>query len=199
MPKNIYLVTHAQAEHHLTKKAGGWYDSQLTEVGRQQAIKIGEWLAERNKGVPIYSSDLARAKQTAAMMNHSLGSTIVLDERLREKSVGIAEGKDQNWFYEHCDPVDHNNRLDHRIIEGSETIREFATRIYAAVQPAFEHERSIICTHGFAATFVIAAWLEIPIEHVGKMNFTVNNGTVTILHEDDFFCNRTLLDLNLAV
>ena len=39
--KNIYVVTHAEATHHIEGLVGGWYDSELTPLGRQHAERMG--------------------------------------------------------------------------------------------------------------------------------------------------------------
>ena len=38
--KNIYVVTHTESIHHIQGLAGGWYDTSLTENGKNQARKI---------------------------------------------------------------------------------------------------------------------------------------------------------------
>ena len=36
--KEIYVVTHTQATHHVDRLVGGWFDSELTEKGRTDAV-----------------------------------------------------------------------------------------------------------------------------------------------------------------
>ncbi|MCY0939906.1 hypothetical protein [Streptomyces antarcticus] len=50
-------------------------------------------------------------------------------------------------------------------------------------------------THGFALTFVVAAWIGMPIDSLGHVNFRVASGSITHLREDDFFHNRQLVRL----
>jgi probable phosphoglycerate mutase len=42
--KNIYVVTHTEATHHIERLAGGWYNTSLTVNGRSQARKIAKAL-----------------------------------------------------------------------------------------------------------------------------------------------------------
>ncbi len=65
--KNLFVITHTQSLHHMERKVGGWYDTGLTQRGRDDASKVAEHLAS-SVGVgsaEIFSSDLLRASQTA--------------------------------------------------------------------------------------------------------------------------------------
>lgn len=61
-------------------------------------------------------------------------------------------------------------------------------------------ELQIIVTHGFALTFVaaawiVAAWIGMPLEAVGFVNFTVPSGSITHLRQDNYWCNRAVTSL----
>ena len=47
-----------------------------------------------------------------------------------------------------------------------------------------------VVTHGYAMTFVIAAWIGMPLESTGSVNIRSTPGVVTLLEEDDRFRNR---------
>jgi probable phosphoglycerate mutase len=53
-----------------------------------------------------------------------------------------------------------------------------------------------VVTHGFAMTFVLAAWIKMPLESAGWVNFRSNAGGITHLHEDADLFNRTVMSLN---
>ena len=55
--------------------------------------------------------------------------------------------------------------------------------------------RQVIVTHGFALTFVIAAWIQMPAASVGYVNFRSRPGSITTLRHDDFFHNRQVAAL----
>jgi probable phosphoglycerate mutase len=48
----------------------------------------------------------------------------------------------------------------------------------------------VVITHGFALTFVIAAWIKMPIDALGYVSFRAASGSITVLREDDYFHNR---------
>jgi len=199
--RKIAVVVHAEAQHHVDQLVGGWYDSSLTERGRKQARQLGTALRRMFSGspVPIVSSDLKRARQTAEIIGEALQSTVVLDPRLRELNYGIAEGRPKTWLAERIVATPTcGSRLDHRVCEGAESRRELATRVYAAVDEilASDVKDIIIVTHGFAATFVIACWIGLPIDKVDYVSFTVSPASLSLLVKDDVFMNRSVQCLN---
>ena len=89
-------------------------------------------------------------------------------------------------------------RMDHRSNPGAETKREFAGRIYRAMDriAAGSFQYQVVVTHGFALTFVVAAWIKLPIESAGYINVKSTSGGITHLFEDDTFFNRQLVSVN---
>ena len=189
--KEIFIVTHTQATHHIDRLVGGCYDTDLTEKGKADAIACGKRLLELGlDGIPIISSDLARTRQTAEAIGECLGSPIRHDARLREMSFGDAEGRPVADVGGAIPSHDGDNRLDFRNTFGGETKRELASRLYEVMKEIIASERAIICTHGYATTFLIACWIGMPIESVGYVNFRVRPGGITHLVEDDIYVNR---------
>ncbi|MBN2240502.1 MAG: histidine phosphatase family protein [Dehalococcoidales bacterium] len=193
--QDLYVVTHAQATHHIDGLLGGWYDTSLTEKGTSQATALGNYLFEQIQvpGIPVYSSDLKRALQTAEQITRIFNSTITTDARLRELNFGEGNEKPDDWLQAHMTPppVD-GNRLDHRMYKGSESRREAGQRISVCIDEivSTKEENIIIVTHGHTLSFVIMAWLKIPVEHMAYGQFRTWSATVTHLHEDDLYGNR---------
>lgn len=206
--RSLFVVTHPEAQHHLEARVGGWHDSELTVRGEHQAELIAAELRSRipaDASAPVFTSDLRRTRTTAASIADQLGSRVIDVPGLREKSYGVAEGREQSWLDERFifppapeAAFDHAARLDHvEGIDGSETRREAGARVYAAVDEILAHRAShqVAVTHGFAHTFVIARWLELPLEAMGRATFAAQSGCITELTEDDRFGNRTLSSL----
>jgi probable phosphoglycerate mutase len=199
--RTIAVVVHAQSHHHVNRQVGGWYDTGLTLDGRDQARRAGKTLAAtvRIPSVPIISSDLRRAAETAEIIGEALSSQVSLDPRLRELRYGVAEGKPQAWLAERLEqPPEGQDPLDHRVCEGAESRRDLATRIYAAMSDALTRHPGdlILVTHGFAATFLLACWIGLPIERAGRVHFATRTASISTLVEDDRFANRSLAVLN---
>jgi len=91
------------------------------------------------------------------------------------------------------DPIDHDDG-----IPGSETRREAATRLYRALDGILARpgRTQSIVTHGFALTFLVAAWIGMPIGAVGRVSFGGRSGSLTHLSEDDVYGNRAVVVLN---
>ncbi len=193
--QTIFLITHCEATHSVEGKVGGWYDSELTERGKKQAQDLAVGLSKLTdlNTLKIYSSDLRRAAQTAELLKKNK-QVIKFDERLREMSFGSHEGLSQSEHHQTMVPVDPNvNRLDHRICPGAESRREVAVRMNAFMEELIGHDKdALIVTHGFAATFVIAAFQNIDVNSQGYINYALKPGSILKLKTDDLFENRTV-------
>ncbi len=110
--KNLFVVTHTQSRHHLEKKVGGWYDSELTEQGRNEAQITAERLFSLigEATVEIFSSDLPRTSGTADIIASHFGCPVELTRDLREISFGSAGGKPQEWLEARQLPAPDDNR-----------------------------------------------------------------------------------------
>lgn len=201
--RTVHVVVHPESTHHHERIVGGWHDSDLTTKGRADALLIVGALHSAvpdGSSVGVHTSDLLRAKAVAAEASAVFGVPMHLDPGLREKSYGVAEGRPQRWLDERfVPPPATGDRMGHHEgVEGAETKREFASRIYAAIDRALIEtvEHTVIVTHGFALTFVVAAWCRLPAESLGYLNLSSSAGSITTLREDDYFHNRGIVDLN---
>ena len=69
----------------------GWIDQPLNAKGAAQAAALGRYFAER-EAAAVYSSDLARAQQTAQPIARALGLAVGALPALRERCFGRCEG-----------------------------------------------------------------------------------------------------------
>jgi len=79
-----------------------------------------------------------------------------------------------------------------------ETRHEFASRLYGALDRILGSARqdSVVVTHGGVVTYLIAAWIGMPLDAVGYAKFAVSPGSITVLREDDLFHDRQVQALN---
>lgn len=201
--RNLYVVTHTEATHHVENLVGGWHDSALTPRGTRDARRVAMALGERipgDRGTLLTCSDLLRTRQTAEPIAERLGLEILADPDLREQSYGAAEGTPPGST-PYVPPPVHGDRMHHRDgIAGSETRFEWASRAYAALQRilAGGAQDAVVVTHGGTATYLIAAWIGLPLAEAGYVKFNVSPGSITHLREDDFFHDRQVVALNLV-
>lgn len=200
--RNIFIVAHPEASHHTDGVVGGWFDSHLTELGIQHAQRIAWSLTSRLEGhdAEIVSSDLLRARQTADVIGGALGTSVTTDPDLREKSFGAAEGRPQEWLRAHSIALpDEGERLRHdEGIPDAETRWDLAQRSYAAMGRVMESTQAnqIVVTHGGPTTLLIAAWIGMPIEAAGRVQFPVVSGSITWLRKDPRNFSHQLAQLN---
>lgn len=88
MTKLIFL-RHGESEYNRIKKYAGQLDVPLSEVGKQQAIIAGSYIAKNYKIDEIYSSNLSRAIETAQPIANALKLPIHIDKRLSELDSGV--------------------------------------------------------------------------------------------------------------
>lgn len=88
----IYLVRHAQSLWNGTRRISGQLNPELSNKGLEQTT----WLMRLFDDRPldrIYSSDLKRAVQTAAVVAHAKGLSVEEKPALRELHLGVLQGR----------------------------------------------------------------------------------------------------------
>ncbi|WP_433544089.1 histidine phosphatase family protein (plasmid) [Streptomyces sp. CA-294286] len=200
--RTLHVVTHPEATHHVEGVVGGWYDSELTSAGLRAAGAVARALRDQVPDaapVELFSSDLRRTRQTAAALAEVFGIAPVLDPRLREKSYGEAGGRPQEWLDRRfVPPPPVGERMDHdEGVRGAERKAQWAQRLYAAMDDILRSpcRHQIVVTHGGCLTFVVASWIRMPVESAGYAAFRASPGSITTLHEDDYFHNRQVVRL----
>ena len=99
--KIIYFV-HGTTSDNIEGKCSGWNQVELTDLGRERAIKLGQIRKDTHFDV-IFTSDLIRAIDSANLafpnVNH------IQDKRLRECNYGDLDGKDKKLvvYEDHID------------------------------------------------------------------------------------------------
>lgn len=85
------MIRHGQSAGNAEGRFGGHGPTPLSELGRTQAELTSEALS-REGLTAVYSSDLARAVQTAEPLARVLGLTVTQRSAFRERNVGVLEG-----------------------------------------------------------------------------------------------------------
>ena len=88
----ILLARHGETDDNLEPlRFQGFRDTPLNHTGRRQAHELAERVVDEGN-VSLWSSDLARASETARIVGARLGLKARLDPRLREGNRGLWEG-----------------------------------------------------------------------------------------------------------
>ena len=95
--KKIYFTRHGQTVWNVENKICGATDIGLTELGRQQADRLGEIIRDGDYHIDeILCSPLIRARETAERIAAKTGLPCRVEPRLIEQNFGKYEGTPRN-------------------------------------------------------------------------------------------------------
>ena len=89
--RHLVMLRHGQTEYNAGSRMQGQLDTDLSDLGRDQAVAAAEVLAKRQP-LRIVSSDLRRALDTAVSLGERSGMPVGVDTRLRETHLGDWQG-----------------------------------------------------------------------------------------------------------
>ncbi|MEW5810112.1 MAG: glucosyl-3-phosphoglycerate phosphatase [Actinomycetota bacterium] len=89
--RKLVMLRHGQTEYNAGSRMQGQLDTDLSDLGREQATAAAEALAKRQP-LLIVSSDLRRALDTAVALGDQCGLPVTVDARLRETHLGDWQG-----------------------------------------------------------------------------------------------------------
>ncbi len=89
--RRLVMLRHGQTKSNADNRMQGQLDTDLTDLGRAQAVAAAEVLAKRQP-LTIVSSDLRRAYDTAVSLGERSGLPVRRDIRLRETHLGDWQG-----------------------------------------------------------------------------------------------------------
>ncbi|HZC51744.1 MAG TPA: glucosyl-3-phosphoglycerate phosphatase [Mycobacterium sp.] len=89
--RRLVMLRHGQTDFNLGSRMQGQLDTELSDLGRAQAIAAAEVLGKMQP-LLIVSSDLRRAYDTAVKVGERTGLTVCVDDRLRETHLGDWQG-----------------------------------------------------------------------------------------------------------
>jgi 2,3-bisphosphoglycerate-dependent phosphoglycerate mutase len=129
----LYIFRHGQSEDNQEMLFSGWRDSKITEKGKYQALELAKLL--QNKKIDyLFSSTQSRAIETmkiAMSLNEKASKLeIHLDERLKERSYGVLQGKSKLELMLEDENLVHKYRRDYFTkAENGESLEEVVLRV----------------------------------------------------------------------
>ena len=122
----LLLVRHGQTTWNAAGLMQGQTDDiPLTDVGHAQAVAAARELAGLGPGA-LLSSDLLRARQTAAHCARATGLAVATTPALREQGYGVLEGRPSRELWDVVDWTD-----PHWAAEGGESLAQLYARVEA--------------------------------------------------------------------
>ena len=184
----IFLIRHAEAEGNIYRRAHGHFNGLITEKGYKQMDLLAKRFNDEQIHA-VYSSDLARAANTAEALSKPRDLEISLSEMLREVDIGIWEDKawgDIEYLYR-----DMSNKFTYDpegwSTDGSESYDNVKARMsYFITETAKKHDGETIAvfSHGFAIRALLCMLEGIVSKETDKMPYC-DNTAVTLLHFDN--------------
>jgi probable phosphoglycerate mutase len=196
--KRIILLRHGEAEHAEKGLTGGWTESHLTARGEKQAHITGgvlsKMLADEEFG--FYSSNLARASETARLICGQLDRKPTFDGDLREFNNGQAA----NMTVEEAEEIQNpptQPLVDYVPYPGAENWRQMNERVAGCMDRMAEEcpDSAVIITHTLSATAVVHWWLELGPDDWGRVSYEFDPASITVLTINQFG-QRTIARLN---
>lgn len=138
----IYFVRHGETEYNVLGIAQGQLDIPLNENGICQAEEVSETLKDYEIDV-IVSSPLARAKQTAEIINKHHDVEIIYDDRFKEFFAGKRQGtKASDWTAEM-----NQDFMLHPEKYGAESNEDFFSRCVEAYHDLPKDKNVLVVSH----------------------------------------------------
>lgn len=160
------LLRHGRTEWNKVGRAQGHSDVPLDALGRAQAANAAKHLATYDP-VFVWSSDLARARETAEEIAELTGLEVVLDKRIREYDTGIRTGLTFEEFEAaHPELVARFRAGERFTIPGAESNEQVVERMLLALHDAIDQlapgDTGIVVGHGAALRIGLLALFDVP-------------------------------------
>lgn len=169
--RRLLIWRHGRTEWNATGRMQGQSDVALDETGVRQAHEAAPLLAGEQPSA-IYSSDLARARDTAEILAQLVRLPVVLDARLRETYFGPWQGLTSAQIAEQY-PEEYALWTQGQpfSVEGAERHAEVVERMLAGIDAALDATEStlVVVTHGAAARRAVGALLGWPDDVISKL------------------------------
>ncbi|APE09788.1 histidine phosphatase family protein [Rhodococcus sp. 2G] len=184
--RQLVLLRHGQTEYNATRRMQGQLDTDLSELGRQQALAVAEAIA-RFDPLAVVSSDLRRAYDTATALGDRIGLPVSIDTRLRETHLGEWQG----LTHTEVDAVAPGARSAWRADAtwappGGENRIDVARRSMAVVGELLDKYEDwsdrpiVLVAHGGLIAALTAALLDLPVDRWSVLGGLGNTGWVQL-------------------
>lgn len=160
--RRVLLWRHGRTAWNVEHRFQGQADPPLDDIGRTQA-PVAAALIAQFAPVAVVSSDLTRAVDTARPLVARLGLPLVLDPRLRERSLGRWEGLTREEVARlYPEELTHWLAGREDCQADSEPRSELADRAMAALEDTVG-ERVVLVTHSATAMALTGRALGLPM------------------------------------
>ena len=184
----VIFIRHGEAEGNVNRNFHGYYNSNLTDNGREQVKLAAKWLENEHIDV-FYSSDLTRTYDTALAVAQGRGLDIIKNERLREICGG--DWEEVRWEElpeKFPESYEHWLKSPHLLVmPNGEAMTDFQDRVYSEVNDivtANAGKSIAIATHGTVIKVLMCRYYGKHLSELPGMRWH-DNAAVTIVEFDD--------------
>ena len=151
----IYLVRHGESIANANGIVQGQLDFDLTKKGENQAQKLAKRLKKYSFDY-IYTSPLKRAHRTAKAINHYHNKQLLTDNRIKEISNGVQQGRSshtlpQNLYNQYRKNPDFKFEKGESMNEVIIRVKEFYEEL---IQNHYGHDILIVAHGGVIRAFM---------------------------------------------
>ncbi len=205
----LYIVRHGQTKWNRDRKLQGRLNSELTEIGKKQAITLGDYFRSNSISIDkYYSSPQGRAFDTATYI--AKGEKVEKREGLCEIGLGTWEGKKVDFLKEEYFN-NFNNFFTHPHLyqpnnHGGESFEEVEARVKKELDyftSTYENSNIILVSHGMTIKILFKIlnnhsleefWSNEVFQNISVSLVTYKNGKFTI----EYISNTDHLDDKLT-
>ncbi len=161
----LIIIRHGETDYNKKKLIMGHLDIPLNETGITQAKRLAKRL--KNEKIDyIYSSDLARAKETAELINEYHNKKIFFKKSLRERYLGKFSGKNVELLRKSLKNI-RDKELRGTLpgnLENLSSLRKRATSFLSGVYKTKKGKTILISTHGGLKKSFLMYLNSVPLE-----------------------------------
>jgi broad specificity phosphatase PhoE len=183
--RRLLLLRHGRTAWNAVRRAQGHADVELDATGHDQAARTARHLATLRPAA-IWSSDLLRARRTAAYLAAETGLPVKYDERLREVDVGQRQGLTLEEFAQRF-PEEHAawvGGVDLPAVPGAEGPADIVARVVPTLLECLGFltpgETGVVVGHGAAMKIGMVALLGWPSDLSATLRSVDNCAWVTV-------------------
>lgn len=193
--EKLILVRHGHSEYMVKELTGGWTDTPLTELGRNQAVLTGQKLQYLKDPFGFYSSDLKRAVETAHIIGEYLNKHPMLVPDLREHNNGVAANMTRKKADKIKNPVT-DPIMDWIPYPEAESWRMLHNRVVTFMDSIENaHDIMLIVAHSLVIGSLIHWWLEFDENIITRVSYDADLCSITILYINKWN-EKTIAKLN---
>lgn len=179
-----WLVRHGQTVSNLESRYAGRGGEPLTDAGRAQMASLGDRLSSRGIRA-LWSSELARAQESARILADVLDVPLRTEPRLNEMLLGPWEGLTEDEVAARFPEALGlwRTRPDRLALDGRETLEQVSVRISSAVREAAALPRpAVLLTHVAPIRVAALTFLGLPLRYYKRVD--VGNAAAILVEPD---------------